>query len=127
MRSLASLLVTGHLLTSPLHPADFQLTPSQLAPSSGIMSPIANAAKPLEPGLEPRYSIAQGFGNGVPLSFAAKQIVPSAFQVTYRRGVNQNQLVSWFGGRPWNEVLWLALRQQGLHMAVLGRTVTIWS
>ena len=73
----------------------------------------------------PRYSIAYGYGNGVPLYFAVKQIVPSMFRVIYRNGVDQNQLMSWVGNRPWNQALGTALRQHGLRMVLIGRTVTI--
>ena len=127
MLSLVPWLVAGHFLTSPLHPIDFQLTPApQAQPSTpAIMSPGAGLDEPVETYAPPRYSIAHGFGNGVPLSFAVKQIVPSMFRVIYRNGVDQNTTVAWSGGRPWNQALGTALRQHGLHMILVGRTVTI--
>ena len=127
MLSLASWLVAGHLLTSPPHLIDFQLAPgSQAKPATpGIVSPGMGSDEPVETYAPPRYSIAHGFGNGVPLFFAVKQMVPSMFHVIYRTGVDQDQLTSWAGGRPWEQALWLALRAHGLRMAVVGRTVTI--
>ena len=127
MLSVAPWLVAGHLLTSPLHLIDFQLKPgSQAQPSvPAIMSPVMGSDEPVETYTPPRYSIAHGFGNGVPLSFAVKQIVPPMFRVIYRNGVEQNVTVAWSGGRPWNEALGNALRQHGLHMILVGRTVTI--
>jgi len=127
MLSVAPWLVAGHLLTSPLHLIDFQLKPgSQAQPSvPAIMSPVMGSDEPVETYTPPRYSIAHGFGNGVPLSFAVKQIVPPMFRVIYRNGVEQNVTVAWSGGRPWNQALGNALRQRGLHMILVGRTVTI--
>ena len=127
MLSLASWLVTGHLLTSLLHPIDFQLTPGSQAQSSAPEGelPRASSDEPFETYAQPRYSIAHGFGNQVPLFFAVKQIVPSMFRVIYRNGVDQNLAIAWLGGRPWNQALSTALRQHGLHMVLIGRTVTI--
>lgn len=127
MLSVAPWLVAGHLLTFPLHPIDFQLTPgSQTRPSTPtIMSPGVGSDEPVETYTPSRYSIAHGFGNGVPLFFAVKQIVPSMFRVIYRNGVDQNGIVAWSGGRPWNQALVTALRQHGLHLILVGRTVTI--
>ena len=127
MLSVASWLVAGHLLTSPLHPIDFQLTPDpQARPSNpAAMSAGTSLDEQDETDTLPRYSIAHGFGNQVPLFFAVKQIVPSMFRVIYRNGVDQNLAVAWVGGRPWNQALSTALRQHGLHMVLIGRTVTI--
>ena len=127
MLSLSSWLVAGHLLTSPLYPVDFQLIPGpHISPAApGIMSPGASSDEPVETYAPPRYSIARGFGNGVPLFFAVKQMVPSMFRVIYRNGVDQNALVSWSGGRPWNQSLGAALHQHGLRLRVVGHSVTI--
>lgn len=127
MLSVASWLVAGHLLTSPLHPIDFQLTQApQARPSNpAAMSAGTSLDDQDEANALPRFSIAHGFGNGVPLTFAVKQVVPSMFRVIYRNGVDQNQLTSWVGNRPWNQALGTALRQHGLRMVLIGRTVTI--
>lgn len=127
MLSVASWLVAGHLLTSPLHLIDFQLTPDPQAqpPAAAAMSAGAGLDEQDEAYAQPRYSIARGYGNQVPLFFAVKQIVPSMFRVIYRNGVDQNLAVAWLGGRPWNQALSTALRQHGLHMVLIGRTVTI--
>ena len=125
MLALASLLAVGHLLTSPLHPADFQLVPAP--PSQLILpaSPRAESAGPEEAPAGPRYSIVHGFGNVVPLYFAVKQIVPPMFRVLYRGPVDDGLLVTWVGGQPWNSALAAALRQHGLHLVLIGRVATI--
>jgi len=89
------------------------------------MVPGVSSDETVETYTPPRYSIARGFGNGVSLSFAVKQMVPSMFRVIYRNRVDQNALVSWSGGRPWNQALGAALRQHGLRLVVVGHSVTI--
>ncbi len=71
----------------------------------------------------PRFKMAYGFGDQVPLGFACQQIVPRAVRVTYGPGANPHQLVTWRGGDTWNRVLRTAVRALGLslvmtHMAV---------
>ncbi|GAV35519.1 hypothetical protein ROTAS13_03196 [Roseomonas sp. TAS13] len=133
MLAFASSLAAFHLLVSPLQPVDFQLMPNTQAqlPALGVLSASVGSpadlapAEPEEAPARPRYSIAHGFGNGVPLSFAAKQIVPYPFRVVYRKGVDQETLVSWKGGKPWNQILGATLTQHGLRMVLIGRTLTI--
>lgn len=127
MLSLASWLTAGHLLTSPLYPADFQLTQGSQAqsPPPIVLLPGGKSDEPVETYAPPRYSIAHGFGSGVPLSFAVKQMVPSMFRVIYRNDVDQNLPVAWSGGRPWTLALGTALHQHGLRVILVGRTVTI--
>jgi len=84
-----------------------------------------NSDEPVETYDPSRYSIAHGFGNGVPLFFAVKQVVPSMFRVIYRNGVDQDLNVTWSGGLPWTQALGTALGRHGLHMVLVGRTVTI--
>lgn len=69
------------------------------------------------------WKMAYGFGNKIPLSFACKQIVPPAVKVTYGPGADPGTLVTWKGGRGWNQVLLAAVKPLGLklvmtHMAV---------
>ncbi|UZO94728.1 hypothetical protein [Roseomonas mucosa] len=133
MLALASSLVAVHLLASPIQTIDFQVMPSAQAqpPAPGVPSVSSGTPMDLAPEaaeqapVRPRYSMAHGFGNDVPLSFAAKQIVPTSFRVVYRKGVDQESLVSWKGGKPWNQALGVALAQHGLHMVLKGRTLTI--
>lgn len=132
MLALATSLAAIHLLTSPLHPIDFQLmqgaqlqSPAPVAPMASGPAGDASPDEPPPPPPRPRYSIARGFGNDVPLSFAAKQIVPPSFRVVYRTGVDPDARVTWTGGKPWNQALGAALRPLGLHMVLNGRTLTI--
>ena len=99
-------------LTSRAH-ADFvvtskQLTASSIAPAvpavpDDIANGDGNAAQPTI--VMPRFKVALGFGDRVPLRFAVRQIVPKTVRVTYGRGVNPDALVDWRGGDRWNRVL----------------------
>jgi hypothetical protein len=72
---------------------------------------------------QPQFTIAQGFGDQVPLRFAVQQIVPKAVKVTYGAGVDPDAVVDWKGGQRWNWVLAHAVTPLGLklvmsHMAI---------
>lgn len=60
---------------------------------------------------------AQGFGDGIPLAFALRQIVPRGVRLTLANGVDPDARVSWQGGRPWTQVLGQAVAPLGLRLA----------
>lgn len=70
-------------------------------------------------------TVVRGFGDGVPLAFACRQIVPNTIRVVYGRGVDQQTAVTWQGGRAWAAVLRDALQPAGLHLVPHGSTVAI--
>lgn len=122
-----SFLMATHLLVSPLHTVDFQIAPGQ----QGHAADAREVGRPSTPRgrdetvSETRYSIARGFGNQVPVGFAARQIVPAPFKVAMQLDLDPETTLSWTGGRPWNQVLWSALHARGLHMTVVRDVVTI--
>jgi len=71
--------------------------------------------------------VAHGFGQQVPLAFAARQIVPPGIKTTFGPGVDQAALVDWSGGRPWIEVLRGAIQPLGLHVTVRWMAISITS
>lgn len=98
------------VMMAPIVDPEDRAQAKSLAPKGGLPAPI-------------HWKTAAGFGNSVPLGFACKQIVPSMVKVTYGPGVNLNTLVTWRGGRGWNQVLIAAVKPAGLkvvmsHMAV---------
>lgn len=58
--------------------------------------------------------VLEGFGDGIPLSFAVEQIVPERFNISYGPGVKVDSLVSWKGGDEWRVVLSDLLSEKGL-------------
>jgi hypothetical protein len=73
----------------------------------------------------PRFRIAQGFGDHVPIRFAVRQIVPRAVTVTYGPGVDPDAVVDWKGGQGWNWVLFRAVHPLGLHLVMTHMAVEI--
>jgi hypothetical protein len=100
-------------------------------------TPDASTAEPAQPSqLSPRptrqttsqrpRSILRGFGTGIPLSFAVRQIVPPNVDVAYGPNVNPEQLtVTWRGGRPWLTTLRAAVAPLGLHVVDQPHRITI--
>lgn len=119
--------------------ADFVV--NNAAPANGASQvPVAAPATPLPPPTgqtdadasdrpapppSPRFKMAYGFGNQVPLSFACRQIVPNAVRVTYGPGASPGQLVSWKGGDTWNRVLRDAVKPIGLQLVMTHMAVEI--
>ena len=107
--------------------ADFQLSPAlpDSAQSSGFPPaaavPARRTAAPLA------IPVAHGFGQQVPLAFATRQIVPAGIKTTFGTGVDQAALVDWTGGRPWIDVLRVAVHPLGLHVTVRWMAISITS
>jgi hypothetical protein len=135
-----SLLVAAALAltTAPVARADFVMTgmpttraaPTQAAP--GGHDPAASP--PVDDGqnagasptpTKPRFKMADGFGDQVPLSFACRQIIPPAVKVTLGPGADPKALVDWKGGDTWNHVLRDAVKPLGLHLVMTTMAVEI--
>ena len=136
MRVLFSGALLGFLMTGSPAWADFQIGPSQpasagdvsagptriiLAPETSIKTqrPLIRAAPTVA------IPIAHGFGNDVPLGFAARQIVPGRVKVTFGPGVDEAALVDWRGGRSWIDTLQAAVRPLGMRVVVRWMAVSI--
>jgi hypothetical protein len=95
------------------------------APGPQQASQSVNAATGPAPSLRPRFDLAQGFGDRVPLSFAVRQIVPRAVRVSYGPGADPTALVDWKGGQGWNRVLDRAVNPLGLRLVMTYMAVQI--
>ena len=141
----AALLLTGPKL--PVVPVDFRI--------GGQITRIAGAARvgsdgiplPLAPDVEAgslgsaedrtaddntpagppksHFLLARGFGHDVPLVFAVSQVVPTRVHITYGPGVDEQQHVSWEGGKPWDQVLRSTVNPLGLHVVMSHMAVKI--
>lgn len=132
MRYFLGVALLGFSATTAPAWADFQLSPA-----------LPDSAQPLQsrPGLagfsaafparrttaQPAIPVAQGFGHRVPLAFATRQIVPAGIKTTFGPGVDQAALVDWSGGRPWIEVLRVAVQPLGLRVTVRWMAISITS
>lgn len=146
MHALTAILVSGSIL-SPVLPVDFRIMPSpgrEAAAASDAPTPAPIGRDPLQaPSASPPstgqasvparrtarplalYPAAQGFGNDVPLRFAARQIVPEGISVVFADGIDPDVRVSWRGGGPWNRILLSAIQPLGLRMLYRDRVITI--
>ena len=111
--------------------ADFQIGQTAEEPLIVLGSPAAAAPPPRTYRVPrarvtvPGFTVARGFGQAIPLRFAARQIVPPAITVRYAPGVDQDAEVDWTGDAPWNRVLLAAVQPLGLHVTMGARSVLI--
>lgn len=68
---------------------------------------------------------AVGFGRDLPLALALSQVVPPQYSYAFAQNVNVGQVVSWQGGKPWNEVLDEMLASSGMRAVIKGNQITI--
>jgi hypothetical protein len=128
MRPLIPLIVLALITPAGAGRAEFRVTStpgaSTAEPTPSRLSP-ATARQTTSQSQRPR-SILRGFGTGIPLSFAVRQIVPPNVDVAYGPNVNPEQLtVTWRGGRPWLTTLRAAVAPLGLHVVDQPHRITI--
>ncbi len=114
------------------HPARADFRIQETAPEGGATAFGANTGadgpgprRRVQAAIRPRVAVAVGFGQQIPLSFAARQIVPASLPVRFTPEVNQDMLVDWSGGRPWNQVIAAAVQPLHLRAVVTARGVLI--
>lgn len=126
-------------LAAPVARADFVVAASRplagapMSTSTIAPAQVSNEAPPPAAvidnspmvSLTPRFKVAQGFGDQVPLRFAIRQIVPPAVKVTYGPGAEPDALVNWKGGEGWNRVLFRAVYPLGLRLVMTHMAVEI--
>jgi hypothetical protein len=104
--------------------------------SASAMTPMMGGEPAPLPGMEymapqqvqsrPTYfAEATGFGDGIPLELALSQIIPGEFNHMLSPSVDPSAIVSWKGGKPWNDALNDMLRPKGLTAVIDGRQVVI--
>ncbi len=123
------LLIAACLCGHPAN-ADFRV---QGAGPEADATPFPASPLPASPDLgrrvqvrvRPRVPLAVGFGRQIPLAFAARQIVPASLPVSFAPEVDQDALVDWSGGRPWNQVITAVVQPLRLRAVVTDRGVLI--
>lgn len=114
------------------HPANADFRVQGAAPEAGD-TPFPASPLPASPDskrrvqvpVRPRVPLAVGFGRQIPLAFAARQIVPAGLPVSFAAEVDQDTLVDWSGGRPWNQVITAVVQPLRLRAVVTPRGVLI--
>ena len=97
--------------------------PTQWGQKAGEAVPTSTET--LHTPIRPRFMVAQGFGDDVPLRFAMRQIVPKSVRIVYGPGTSPDALVTWKGGQGWNWVLFHAVRPLGLRLVLTPMAVEI--
>lgn len=73
----------------------------------------------------PKYDIADGFGKDIPLEMAVQQIIPTGYTHRFGKDADAASLVSWQGGRAWDNVLMSAVAPLGLNVFISDNDVEI--
>ena len=72
-----------------------------------------------------KFEVIEGFGSDIPLAIALRQVVPPHYAFSFGEGVNAGYLVSWEGGKPWNEVLSEMLDPLQLKASIHGKVLNV--
>jgi hypothetical protein len=90
------------------------------APSPSFDSVVVSATQ--TPSDKP---VLEGFGSDMPLALALQQIVPADYATSFESGVNVGQIVSWDGGKPWDQVVNEMLAPLQLQAVIINKTVHV--
>ena len=136
-RRIILFTVLAGCLPGAVAKADFRLKDASSGAARSAISDRSDSPKPVAPEVldagdeapaasdKPRIPYARGFGHAVPLSFAARQIVPRNVAIRFGVGVDQSLPVDWTGGRPWNLVMGAAVKPLHLHLTFNRTSVLI--
>lgn len=107
-------------------PSGLSINPYPL--EGGEAAPPAQAAAPAtqdQINWQGGYEVLEGFGSDMPLALALQQVVPAQYAFSFGKGVNAGHLVSWEGGKPWDQVLNDMIRPLNLEARISGNVVKI--
>ncbi len=104
----------------PRSPAS--LRPSSMTPmQGGEPAPLNRAGLPTKNS----YAEAVGFGRDLPLALALSQIIPNDYSHSFSGNIDAGTIVSWQGGKPWDQALNDMLRSKNMRATIQGRQVII--
>ena len=109
-------------------------------PASAVATPVVAPAPIVETILEPAPApapaapapvviaddkVVEGFGSGIPMAMALRQIVPPQYRFSFGPGIDPGQRVSWQGGRKWSEIVSDMAQKQNLETEIAGNVIAI--
>ncbi len=115
MRALSVIVLLAACCASGAARAEFTLQATLSSPAPFALGPPSPAEPEQRRPERLPAPVAAGFGHGVPLRFAVRQLLPHGWHARYGQGVDPDRPVSWEGGRRWDRVLIDAVRPLGLH------------
>lgn len=108
----------------PLPAGGVMISPNPLGTSEPPVFQNAPASAFIS-GPAPNITIAEGFGNDVPLALALQQILPSRFAYAFDPAINVGARVSWNGGRNWDVVIADMITPLGYSFVIQNNVVRI--
>jgi hypothetical protein len=102
-------------------------------PTGNAMSPAPVAAAPMPvpqaiapvPAPASDFAVVEGFGSDMPLALALQQIIPPGYATSFDQSVNPGTIVSWDGGKPWDQIINDMIAPAKLEANVEGKVVHI--
>lgn len=92
-------------------------------------TPMAATPQPAAPDAEEEpqgnFETIEGFGADMPLALALQQVIPQGYAYSFGQGVNPGALVTWDGGKPWNQVISDMLAPHNLAFTIEGSRVHV--
>jgi hypothetical protein len=70
-------------------------------------------------------AVVEGFGSGLPMVMALRQIVPPHYRFSFGPGVDPGQRVNWQGGKVWSQIVSDVSSSKGLQSEIAGNVVAI--
>lgn len=102
--------------TEPISKAD--ANSAVIAPEVSVVSKLADSPLPSD-------KIVEGFGKDIPLAIALRDIVPANYAYVFSPKDIAGFKISWRGGKPWKDVLQLALTPYNLFATANGNQLVI--
>jgi len=98
-----------------------RVEPVQTTPPTG--TPVAKKIE--QSSSDAAFAEVVGFGKELPLALALSQIVPPEYKYSFDANADAGAIVSWQGGKPWNQILDDMLNETGMTASIQGRQVMI--
>lgn len=70
-------------------------------------------------------AMVEGFGSGLPMVMALRQIVPPHYRFSFGPGVDPGQRVDWQGGKLWSQIVQDVAQSKGLQAEIAGNVVAV--
>lgn len=111
-------------MTKPVRVASTQKSMKRApSPRTNLIPMPGGMIPPEMPVVE--YMDAVGFGRDLPVALALSQIVPPNYAYSFADDQAAGKVVSWEGGKPWDQVLDDMLAPQGLKATIEDKKVII--
>lgn len=107
-------------------PTDPEQTIGKITPAHSAVTKQENVES-IQWNKNETFAVVEGFGKDTPLVMALGQIVPAKYAYSFGKGVNPGTVVSWDGGKPWNEVLQSILTPLHIGIKIEGQVLSLFT